>query len=294
MHDNDNTHATSTVDRSVVEYRSIGFAWMPVERPLPRRLLGIWAHPDDECYLSAGLMARVVAPGGAVRIVCATRGEYGTGEPALAGTTAFAAERQAELEASLGALGVTDVEFLGLADGSCDAADDCEMAARIAAEIGRFDADTVVTFGPDGITGHADHRAVNRWTTAAIEDAHPGVELLYACVTVDQAARHRTMHDSIGLFADLPGGRAAAVGMDEVALRCSLDDAELGRKRRALACHGSQTDALAELIGEETYLGWWRDECFRRPTLAERADAAFIVGLHAAAAPPAELVGAPS
>ena len=23
-------------------------------------LLGIWAHPDDECYLSAGLMAEAV------------------------------------------------------------------------------------------------------------------------------------------------------------------------------------------------------------------------------------------
>jgi LmbE family N-acetylglucosaminyl deacetylase len=26
-------------------------------------------------------------------------------------------------------------------------------------------ADTVVTFGPDGVTGHTDYRAVSRWTT---------------------------------------------------------------------------------------------------------------------------------
>ena len=33
-------------------------------------LLGIWAHPDDECYLSAGLMADAVRHGH--RVVCVT------------------------------------------------------------------------------------------------------------------------------------------------------------------------------------------------------------------------------
>ena len=38
-------------------------------------ILGVWAHPDDEAYLSAGLMARAVRNGS--RVVCdtATRGE---------------------------------------------------------------------------------------------------------------------------------------------------------------------------------------------------------------------------
>lgn len=41
-------------------YASVGNFLSPISRPLPERLLGVWAHPDDECYLSAGLMARVV------------------------------------------------------------------------------------------------------------------------------------------------------------------------------------------------------------------------------------------
>ena len=60
------------------EYVSVGNQAMPVARPLPKRLLGIWAHPDDEAYLSAGLMARVVASGGSVTVLAATRGEKGT------------------------------------------------------------------------------------------------------------------------------------------------------------------------------------------------------------------------
>ena len=40
-------------------------------RLVPKRLLGVWAHPDDEAYLSAGLMARVVDHGGSVTVVTA-------------------------------------------------------------------------------------------------------------------------------------------------------------------------------------------------------------------------------
>jgi LmbE family N-acetylglucosaminyl deacetylase len=42
-------------------------------------ILGMWAHPDDETYLSAGLMARTVGAGGRVACVHATRSKAGTG-----------------------------------------------------------------------------------------------------------------------------------------------------------------------------------------------------------------------
>ena len=43
----------------------------------PRSLLGLWAHPDDESYLSAGLMDRVLRAGGRVTVVILTDGEAG-------------------------------------------------------------------------------------------------------------------------------------------------------------------------------------------------------------------------
>lgn len=252
---------------------SIGNVTTPIARPLPGRLLGVWAHPDDECYLSAGLMARVVAAGGAVRLVCATRGELGTDDPELAGTVRFARTRQAELESSLAVLGVHDVHIIGLADGGCDDAADCDLSAVVTEHLTSFRPDTVVTFGPDGITGHPDHRAVSRWTTAAASAA-PDIELLYAAMTHDHVDRHRTMHESLGLFGMLPDGRPHAVPRSAVALRCSLDHGELIRKRLALREHRSQTSPLAALVGEDTYFSWWKDECFRRPTPGERAGAA--------------------
>jgi LmbE family N-acetylglucosaminyl deacetylase len=126
----------------------------------------------------------------------------------------------------------------------------------------------VVTFGPDGITGHADHLAVSRWATAAAAGTS---ELLYATMTHRFVARHRELHDRLGLFGDLPDGRPCSVPRSRISLQVSLDHAELIRKRRALAEHASQTEPLAALVGEDAYFSWWRDECFRSPTASEIA-----------------------
>ena len=67
-------------------------------------LLGVWAHPDDEAYLSAGLMATVRAAGGRVAVVTATRGEHGTSDPQAWPPQRLARIRERELAASLAAL----------------------------------------------------------------------------------------------------------------------------------------------------------------------------------------------
>ena len=45
-------------------------------------IMGIWAHPDDEAYLSSGLMAAARRRGDRVVVVTATAGEHGTDDPA--------------------------------------------------------------------------------------------------------------------------------------------------------------------------------------------------------------------
>ncbi len=250
-------------------YASVGNSLMKTTRDLPRRLLGIWAHPDDEAYLSAGLMARTVASGGDVTVVTATRGEKGTDDPARYDDPAFGRHREGELRTSLAELGVSEVSFLGLRDGECDLADDEAVVRDLAAVIERVAPDVIVTFGPDGMTNHADHRAISRWTTEAWRRSGASAELLYATVTHDFATTHRDLHDELGVYAECPGGRPASIGRASVALECALDDAELDRKRRALAAHASQTTGLAELMGEDVYRSWWRNEHFRRPTTSE-------------------------
>jgi LmbE family N-acetylglucosaminyl deacetylase len=76
---------------------------------LPHHLMGIWPHPDDEAYLSAGLMARMADAGRRVTVLTLTRGEKGTSDPADFDQPQFAARRERELRASLAELGVDDV-----------------------------------------------------------------------------------------------------------------------------------------------------------------------------------------
>jgi LmbE family N-acetylglucosaminyl deacetylase len=251
-------------------------------RPLPLRLLGVWAHPDDEAYLSAGLMARTIDAGGTVTCVTATSGEMGTDDPDRQGRAEFARFREGELRESLARLGVTDLRLLHHPDGGCEAAD-AEAAVRSLVEIVTSTRpDVIVTFGPDGITGHPDHRAVSRWTTEAWRRTGEA-DLLYATMTHDFLARHRTMHEDLGLFGGYGLLEPFGVRHDELALAAVLDDAEVARKRRALAAHASQTEPLAALIGEPAYTYWYQEESFRRPTAFER--------LFCALAVPGELVG---
>ena len=274
-------------------YATVGNSLMKMRRELPRRLLGVWAHPDDEAYLSAGLMARVIEAGGSVTVVTATRGEKGTDDPQRYDSDEFGEMRADELAASLAELGVTDLRFLDLPDGECDLADDETMVDAISQIVEDVLPDAVVTFGPDGITNHPDHRAISRWTTEAWRRSGLG-ELLYAAMTHDYVSFHRALHDEIGAFVDCPDGQPVSVGRSCIALECALTEPELDRKRRALAAHGSQTTGLAQLMGEAAYRTWWRDEYFRAPQPSEIARCDVPVWMQDAAAPSRELVGAGS
>lgn len=237
---------------------------------LPARLLGVWAHPDDEAYLSAGLMARMTDAGRSVTVITATRGEKGTDDERRFGTTAFATHRERELRASLDTVGVRDLRFLGHGDGDCDSSNTSDAVSMIESVMRQVRPSVIVTFGPDGITGHPDHQAVSRWTTEAWR-RHGGGQLHYATMTHDYVAEHADLHDRLGTFDEFGLDGPISVAADAVVAAYDLSDAELDRKRQALAAHASQTVGLSAFMGEETYRTWWRTERFRRPTPAELA-----------------------
>jgi LmbE family N-acetylglucosaminyl deacetylase len=156
--------------------------------------MGIWPHPDDEAYLSAGLMARMTDAGRSVTVLTLTRGEKGTSDPADYDQPHFAAHRERELRASLAEAGVHDVRVVGDRDGECDLVDAEAAISCIADVIASVGPDLLVTFGPDGITGHRDHRIVSAWVTEAWRRVG-GTELLYAAMSDDFVARHADLHD---------------------------------------------------------------------------------------------------
>ena len=148
-------------------------------------VLGIWAHPDDDIYLSAGLMAMNVSLGNRVVDVTATRGEGGSMDEERWPPESMADVRSAELMRSLEVLGVSEHRFLdGPVDIDMDAPLDESGAAQVTEIMAEVQPDTVLTFGPDGMTGHVGHMSVSGWATDAFQAvAKPGARLHYATMT---------------------------------------------------------------------------------------------------------------
>ena len=96
-------------------------------------ILGIWAHPDDEAFLSAGLMARAVSDGERVVCVTATRGELGVQDPERWPPDQLARIRENEMYESMRILGVGEHRWLDYPDGGCHLVDDEEAASRLEA-----------------------------------------------------------------------------------------------------------------------------------------------------------------
>jgi LmbE family N-acetylglucosaminyl deacetylase len=223
-------------------------------------ILGVWAHPDDEAYLSGGLMALARDAGSRVVCVTATRGEIGTPDPRTWPPHRLAEERTGELARCLEILGVTEHHWLGYRDGECVAVRASDAVAQLCAVIERVRPHTVLTFGPDGITGHSDHQAVSEWTTAAFEQAAPpGSRLLYATFPERRAPRWSALNESLGIF---PPGYPIITPAQRLAVDLVLDPDTSARKVRALEAQATQTAELIAAMGIDCYTAWVGEESF--------------------------------
>lgn len=223
-------------------------------------LLGIWAHPDDEVYLSGGLMASTRADSQRVVVATATRGELGTTDPTNWPPARLGPLRTHETTAALAALGVHEHRWLGYSDGALAAAPvrtGVETVSRLLAEVRP---DTLVTFGPDGMTGHSDHRTISAWVTAAWERAGHPCRLWYATVTPDFHREWGDVNAEIGLWFD--GATPPQTLPADLAYQLRGDDARLDRKLAALRAHASQTTELVQRLGVDRFRRWWACESF--------------------------------
>jgi LmbE family N-acetylglucosaminyl deacetylase len=142
-----------------------------VSVPPPQRVVGVFAHPDDEIFCAGGTMALWAAEGAEVVVVCATRGEAGQiRDAAVADRRTLGAVREAELRRACTSLGVSQVMFFDYHDGTLHDIDAAELVGRVAAVLGDVDPDVVITFGEDGAYGHPDHVAIGEATATAVAD----------------------------------------------------------------------------------------------------------------------------
>lgn len=225
-------------------------------------ILGVWAHPDDETYLCGGLMARAARAGGRVVCITATRGELGSpDERRWPSGPRLAAVRTAEMEAALAILGVTEHHWLDYPDGGCAEVDQQEAVRRVTAVLAEVRPDTVLTFGPDGMTGHPDHRAACRWASAAFDAAAPaGAVLGYATKTPQWLDRFREPLDRFNVFMDTD---PPSTPRPELLIGETLHGDLLETKLRAIRAMTSQVEPLIAGLGEEFFREGMVEESFR-------------------------------
>jgi LmbE family N-acetylglucosaminyl deacetylase len=136
-----------------------------------KRVLCVFAHPDDVDFGSGATVARWVAEGLDVAYLLVTRGDAGGFDDTP--RDQMPVLRESEQRAAAAAVGVTRVEFLdGYFDGKVTPS--LELRKEITAAIRRYRPDRILTSSPlrrwERMSGpsHPDHLAVGEATTCAV------------------------------------------------------------------------------------------------------------------------------
>jgi N-acetyl-1-D-myo-inositol-2-amino-2-deoxy-alpha-D-glucopyranoside deacetylase len=151
---------------------------------IPKTLVFVGAHPDDESFGVGGTLAQYAATGFKVFYICGTRGEAGEVTPeSMKGHTSIADLRSYELKCAAEILGLTDVIHLNYRDSGMAGSEDNkhpralaaapleQVAGRIVKIFRRLKPEVVVTFDPIGGYHHPDHVAIHNATVIAFRAA---------------------------------------------------------------------------------------------------------------------------
>ncbi|TDF99770.1 PIG-L deacetylase family protein [Paenibacillus piri] len=142
----------------------------------------IYAHPDDETFLSGCLIRQLADQGEKPVLLLATKGDAGkkNGHAAHFTNEALAALREREMERAAAILGLPVVEHLGHPDGKLNQVEESGFVEQVAAFINKYGLKVVFSFPEDGGNFHPDHIAISRMATAAVTSGKcPTVQKLY-------------------------------------------------------------------------------------------------------------------
>lgn len=140
-----------------------------------RVIFCVFAHPDDESFMAAGIACKYAEEGTRVALVTATLGEEGsTGDPPICTREELPAVREAELRRAVEILGIDSLDLLGYSDKQLAAAPVEEVRKKLVRLIRLQRPQIVITFDPNGSNAHTDHVAVSRFTSDAVQAAADG------------------------------------------------------------------------------------------------------------------------
>jgi len=219
-----------------------------------RTLVALLAHADDESAASP-VLARYAREGAQIYLIIASDGSAGSGSQTYlqrpdSGPVgdALVKARTDEARCAASALGVRDPILLGFPDGKFgDYPGDrgllARLTERIAQEIERLHPDVVITWGPDGGTGHPDHRLVSDIASQLQRAGAAGMpeRLFYMYLPVEAFRALNPQRGEPPML--IPQAKYFTV-------RVPFEPRDLEAAQKSMACHGSQftPEALQRLL----------------------------------------------
>jgi LmbE family N-acetylglucosaminyl deacetylase len=206
--------------------------------PARRTLVAVVAHPDDETLVSP-VLARYAREGARVYVVVATDGRRGVAKHAgIPAGDSLATVRAGEARCSAQQLGIHPPILLGFEDAGLAVISPWpgepldRLAKRLTAIFAELRPDAVITWGPEGGYGHADHRLVGDVVTQLFQAgaAPPAARLYFAGFTAERVADSPRWF-GFHFYPTAPALLTATVGFEE---------RDRTAARRALGCHQSQ------------------------------------------------------
>jgi LmbE family N-acetylglucosaminyl deacetylase len=233
-----------------------------------RRVACVFAHPDDDTFGAAASLA-LHAGEIALTVVLATSGEAGQiADPSLASRDDLGRVREAEDEASWRALGLEpDLRFLRHPDGGLR-----RLRGSLVSEVREILRETgpelVITFGPDGVTGHEDHVTIGEVATEAFlsEREAAGMQrLLYQAIPAGELERMNELLRERGLEPMDPTQPFMPRGVPDETIGVRVDgSAVYERKLEAIRAHKTQAeledlpfDLWPEILSSESFVIAW-------------------------------------
>ena len=230
---------------------------LSIQAQVRRPIVAAFAHPDDERIIGP-LLSRLAREGRETHLVIATDGSKGVRDFArIPAGSELAAARAKEAACAANRLGVRQVHMLGLPDDGLASFDVLgKLRSGLMAIIDSLRPAAIITFGPEGGTGHPDHRLVGDVVTQIVQsDArYANVDLLYASLPTER-------------LATAPPAQPTVNGMAQALLtvRVPFEEPDLVAGREEFACHRSQYTP-AEMDAVNRYLAHaWNGTVGLRP-----------------------------
>jgi LmbE family N-acetylglucosaminyl deacetylase len=223
------------------------------QQPPARTLVAVYAHPDDESAASP-ILARYAREGVKVHLIIATDGAAGGQNTSIPRGPELARARAEEARCATDALGAAPPILLGFPDGqlgnySEDPLRLFKLTQRLHEELQRLRPDVLITWGPDGGTGHPDHRLVSAVVTQLVRTGAPGVSSRLFYTSLPEAA----------MKVVNPRGAPPLLIPDATHLttRVPFTPADLESARQSLGCHKTQFPAEVMVRVAESAKAVW-------------------------------------